>query len=165
MRLPRVPLACAATTIALGILVPGVVGPTPALASAADKHPRTISGQLAALGFPKIPNTIAWAPGTAYVSTSTAPAGTEFTIGGVAPASTKPGTVLTLRRVRFPGANSSGVMQDLGVTATVAKNRTFMLLPTLSLVGTWAYAVGYESDGDSPEFIGFQFQLTTTKAL
>ena len=162
---PRVPLAVATATIALGMLIPGILMPTTAFATTTAKHPRTISAQLAVYGFPKIPNTLAWAPGTAYVSTSTAPAGTEFTIGGVAPASTKPGTVLTLRRVRFPGANGAGVMQDLGVTATVAKNRTFMLLPTLSLVGTWAYAVGYETEGDSPEFIGFQFQLTTTKAL
>lgn len=165
MRRPRALLTRAALAGALGVLFATVLAPSPVLASTSVKHPRTISAQLTAFGFPKIPNTIAWAPGTAYVSTSTAPAGTEFTIGGVAPASTKPGTVLTLRRVRFPGANGSGVMRDLGVTATVAKNRTFMLLPTLSLVGTWAYAVGYETEGDSPEFIGFQFQLTTTKAL
>ncbi len=32
----------------------------------------------------------------------------------------------------------------------------------LGYVGTYGYSVGYDTDSSSPEFVGFQFQLTTT---
>lgn len=146
-------------------LLAATAAPGAAAVAAPVRKPRPISARLTASGFPRVPNTIAWAPGTAYVSTTTAPAGTEITIGGVAPPGTPPGTVLTLRRVRQVGPGGTGAMQDLGITGTVGRDRTFLLLPTLSLVGTWGYAVGYETEGDAPEFIGFQFQISTTKAL
>jgi hypothetical protein len=137
---------------------------SPAAADASAKKPKTASAKLAEQGFPLVPNTIAWVPGTAQVSSTLVSAGTEFTISGLAPFDTKPGTVLTLMRFRPSFAKVTGQMQDLGITGTVAKDMSFTLLPTLNLVGTWGYAVGYQTDEAQPRFVGFKFQVTTAKA-
>jgi len=154
------------TLVGAAVLVLAMVvsANSPASAATVAKKPKTPSTQLAVQGYPLVPNTIAWVPGTAQVSSTTVVAGTEFTISGLAPFDTKPGTILTLMRFRPTFAKATGRMQDLGITGTVAKDMSFTLLPTLNLVGTWGYAVGYETDEAKPRFIGFRFQVTTTKA-
>jgi hypothetical protein len=162
----HVPMPRARTLVgAAGLALALVVGiASPATAEPWAKKPKTPSAKLAEQGYPLVPNTIAWVPGTAQVSSTAVPAGTEFTISGLAPFDTKPGTVLTLMRFRPSFATSTGRMQDLGITGTVGKDKSFMLLPTLNLVGTWGYAVGYQTDEAQPRFVGFRFQVATTKA-
>jgi hypothetical protein len=89
----------------------------------------------------------------------------EGAITGKTQKFTKPGQELSLRRFLPSDKKGSGTMKDLGITTTVKKDRTFEILADLSMIGTWGYSVGYTTDppGDvGGEFVGFQFQLTTT---
>lgn len=75
------------------------------------------------------------------------------------------GQELSLRRFLPSDKKGSGTMKDLGITTTVKKDRSFEILADLSMVGTYGYQVGYETNpgGDiGGETIAFQFQLTTT---
>jgi len=149
------------------VVTPIVMTATPASAAVSTKVITYDSAQLKAAGFPKKPNLTSWEPGTATVSPTKAAVGQTVTISGKAPKYTKPGQVLTLQRF-FPSDNKgSGEFKDLGITATVKKDRSFEILADLGRVGTWGYRVGYDTNpnnvGDiGGEFISFQFQLTTT---
>ncbi|HEY7821581.1 MAG TPA: hypothetical protein VIG24_02045, partial [Acidimicrobiia bacterium] len=55
-----------------------------------------------------------------------------------------------------------GTMKPLNITTTVNPNGSFEMRMQLGYVGTYGYSVGYSTDSPSPEFVGFQFQLTTT---
>jgi hypothetical protein len=147
------------------IATPIVISASPASASVATKVIAYDSAKLTKVGFPKTPNVVGWEPGTAAVTPTQAVAGSTITITGKAPKYTKPGQVLSLSRFLPSDNKGSGAMKDLGITATVKKDRTFEMLADLSVLGTWGYSVGYETNPGGNvggEFVGFQFQLTTT---
>ena len=147
------------------VLSPILVTASPASAAVVTKVVPYTSAELKEAGFPKKPNLTAWEPGTATVTPRKAPAGSTITITGKAPRYTKPGQELTLQRFLPSDKKGSGDFQDLGITTTVKKDRTFEILADLGRIGTWGYRVGYETNpgGDvGGEFISFQFQLTTT---
>ena len=147
------------------VVTPILITASPASAAVATKVIAYDSAKLTKFGFPKKPNVVGWEPGTASVTPTKAAAGTTISITGKAPKYTKPGQVLTLSRFLPSDNKGSGAMKDLGITTTVKKDRSFEILADLSVLGTWGYSVGYETNpgGDvGGEFIGFQFQLTTT---
>jgi hypothetical protein len=147
------------------VISPILVTASPASAAVATKVVPYTSAQLKEAGFPKKPNVTGWEPGTAKVTPHKAPAGSTITITGKAPRYTKPGQELSLQRFFPSDKKGSGEFQDLGITTTVKKDRTFEIMADLSRLGSWGYRVGYETNpgGDlGGEFIGFQFQLTTT---
>ena len=147
------------------VISPILVTASPASAAVATKVVPYTSAQLKEAGFPKKPNLSAWEPGTAKVTPHKAAAGETITISGKAPKYTKPGQELTLQRFLPSDKKGSGDFQDLGITTTVKKDRTFEILADLGRTGTWGYRVGYETNpgGDvGGEFISFTFQVTTT---
>jgi hypothetical protein len=147
------------------VIAPIAITASPASAAVSSKVVPYTSAQLKEAGFPKKPNVTAWEPGTASVTPTRAAAGTTVTITGKAPKYTKPGQVLSLSRFQPSDKKGSGTMKDLGITTTVKKDRSFEILADLSMVGTYGYQVGYETNpgGDvGGETIAFQFQLTTT---
>jgi hypothetical protein len=149
------------------VITPVLMTASPASASVSAKVIVYDSAKLKKEGFPKKPNLSAWEPGTAIVSPTKAAAGQTVTITGKAPKYTKPGQVLTLQRFLPSDKKGSGDFQDLGISTTVKKDRTFEILADLGRVGTWGYRVGYDTNPDNigdigGEYISFQFQLTTT---
>ena len=120
------------------------------------------SKQLTQAGYPKKPNVVDWAPGTAKLSTNTAAQWEDVVIRGKAPEFTTPGQLLTLSRYVLADTQGNGEMKPLNITTTVNPNGTFAMRMQLGYVGTFGYSVGYFTDSFSPEFVGFQFQLTTT---
>jgi hypothetical protein len=147
------------------VIAPIVMTASPASAAVSMKVVPYTSAQLKEAGFPKKPNVVGWEPGTATVTPTKAAAGTTITITGKTPKFTKPGQVLSLSRFQPSDKKGSGTMKDLGITTTVKKDRTFEILADLSMIGTWGYSVGYMTDPPGNvggEFVGFQFQLTTT---
>lgn len=147
------------------VLSPVVITASPASATVSAKVIAYDSAKLTKSGFPKKPNVVGWEPGTAAVTPSKAAAGSTITITGKAPKYTKPGQELSLQRFLPSDKKGSGEFQDLGITTTVKKDRTFEILADLGRTGSWGYRVGYMTNpgGDvGGEFIGFQFQVTTT---
>jgi hypothetical protein len=149
------------------VVTPIVMTASPASASVSATVIKYDSAELKAAGFPKKPNLTAWEPGTATVSPTKASAGSTVTISGKAPKIAKPGQVISLQRFFPSDRKGSGEFKDLGITATIKKDRSFEILADLSVLGTWGYRVGYDTNpnnvGDTGgEFISFQFQLTTT---
>jgi hypothetical protein len=147
------------------VITPIVMTASPASASVSAKVIAYDSAKLKKEGFPKKPNVGSWDPGTAKVTPHKAPAGSTITITGKAPNYTKPGQELSLQRFLPSDKKGSGEFQDLGITTTVKKDRTFEILADLGRTGTWGYRVGYETNpgGDvGGEYISFTFQLTTT---
>lgn len=134
-----------------------------AIAPAAQAAPvvTLTSQQLIDAGFPQTPNVTGWG-GTAQVSKSTAAQWADVVITGTAPQSTPVGQVLTMQRYLPTDMTGTGTFKDLNVTTTVQSNRAFTMHVQLGLVGTFGYRVGYSTGGASPEFVAFQFQLTTT---
>lgn len=120
----------------------------------------TLSGpKLAAAGFTKTPNTVGWG-GTATLSTSRARAGSPVTISGRAPTNLKPGTVLTLQRFTPTDRKGSGHFDPVGNVSTVVKaDGTYELTFEINERGRYGYTLGA---GLSQEWIGVEFQLTTT---
>lgn len=151
----------AALGLSLAIVGVGTMGATAAFAAPSDPVVLT-SAQLTEAGFPKKPNTVAWDPGTASLSTTTAGQWQDVLITGKAPSYTTPGQLLTMSRFLASDTQGSGTMKPLNITAVVQKDRSFTMHVQLGLSGTWGYSVGYETTGTSPEFVGFQFQFTTT---
>ena len=56
----------------------------------------------------------------------------------------------------------NGTFQMLEITATVRPDRSFTMIANLGRVGPWGYRVGYETESNTPESVGFQFQARTT---
>lgn len=152
----------AALGLSLAIVGVGLAGAPAANAAPSDKVVVLTSQQLTKFGFPKKPNTVAWDPGTASLSTNTAAQWQDVIITGKAPSYTKPGQLLTMSRFIATDTQGSGEQKPLNITAVVQKDRSFTMHFQLGLTGTWGYVVGYSTTGDSPEYIGFQFQFTTT---
>lgn len=134
-----------------------------ALAPASQAAPvvTLTSQQLTDAGFPTTPNVTGWG-GTAQVSKSSAPAWADIVITGTAPQSAAVGQLLTLQRYLPTNTTGTGTFKDLNITTTVQSNRAFTMHVQLGLVGTFGYRVGYSTAGASPEFVAFQFQVTTT---
>ena len=145
----------------IAIVAVGVVLP-PAAAAPADTVVTYTSKQLTKAGFPKKPNVTAWSPGTARLSANTAAQWEDVVITGKAPSFTQPGQLLTMSRFLPSDLQGSGVQKPLNITAVVQKDRSFTMHFQLGLTGTWGYAVGYDTTSATPEFVGFQFQFTTT---
>ena len=117
------------------------------------------SQQLSAAGFTVAPNTKAWgAPVT--MSAVTGPVWQDLTITGQAPDSVPIGQILTMER--FYATGGPGAFKPLNITAVVGANRRFVLHFQFGYPGLWGYRVGYQGPGARPEFIGFEFQFTTT---
>lgn len=147
------------------VISPIVMTASPASAATATKVVAYSSSELTKNGFPKKPNVEGWDPGTAVVTPTKAPAGTTISITGKAPNYAKPGQVISLQRFFPSDKKGSGDFTDLGITTTIKKDRSFEILADLGRTGSWGYRVGYETNpgGDvGGEFIGFQFQVTTT---
>jgi hypothetical protein len=120
------------------------------------------SNQLREAGFPKKPNVVDWEPGTAKLSTNKAVQWEDVIVSGKAPDFVNPGQLLTLERYVPDDAQGDGSFKTLNITTTVNPNGSFAMRMQLGYVGTYGYRVGYLTDSFSPEFVGFQFQLTTT---
>jgi len=86
----------------------------------------------------------------------------DVIVSGTAPDFTNPGQLLTLERYVPDDAQGDGSFKTLNITTTVNPNGSFVMRMQLGYVGTYGYRVGYLTDSFSPEFVGFQFQLTTT---
>ena len=128
----------------------------------ADETVTLTSKELTQQGFPKKPNVVNWAPGTAKLSAETAAQWQDVVITGKAPSFVTPGQLLTLSRYVPTDKLGDGTMKPLNITTTVNPNGTFEMRMQLGYVGTYGYSVGYSTDSFSPEFVGFQFQFTTT---
>ncbi len=157
-----------AAVVAIGALalVPAAVTASPAAADAgtlvsADTYVDLTSQQLTDAGFPKKPNVTGWG-GTASLPTNVAAQWQDVVLTGKAPAYAAVGQLLTMSRFRATDTNGSGTMQPLNITAVVQKDRSYTMHFQLGFPGTFGYAVGYSTTGTSPEFVGFQFQFTTT---
>jgi hypothetical protein len=146
------------------ILLPAslLVGSSTALAAPADGPVVLTSQQLTDTGFPTTPNTTAWSGGTANLPTSTAAPWQDVVISGKAPTYTQPGQLLTMSRFVATSTTGDGRQKALNITTVVRADRSYSLHFQLGYVGTWGYVVGYSTGGASPEYVGFQFQFTTT---
>lgn len=149
----RVLVAIATLALGVGVLT------APAQA---DQTVTLTSKQLAEAGFTKKPNVVAWKPGTASLSATTVAQWQDVVISGKAPNFVPAGQLLTLQRFLPTDTQGSGTFKDLNITTTVNPNGTFVMRMQLGFVGTYGYRVGYLTDSSSPEFVGFEFQLTTT---
>ena len=128
----------------------------------ADQGVTLTSKQLTEAGFPKKPNVVAWEPGTASLSANRVAQWQDVVITGKAPNFAPPGQLLTLQRFIPSDTQGSGTFKDLNITTSVNPNGSFVMHMQLGYVGTYGYRVGYETDSFSPEFVGFEFQLTVT---
>jgi len=156
-------LRIAAIGASLALLPLTFLAPAAQAAAPADRIVPLTRAELREAGFPRRPNTTAWGNGTARVSPHRAGMGEPITITGTAPKSVKPGTVLVMQRFLPSNRKGDGSFQDLElITSTVDANRRFTMVARLSRPGLWGYRVGYLTDSDSPEFVGFQFQARTT---
>ena len=134
----------------------------PAGAAPADPVVQLTSEQLTEAGFTKRPNTVAWEPGTAVLGANSADQWQDVIITGKAPGYTQPGQILTMARFLPSDTQGSGTFKALNITAVVRPDRTYTMHFQLGFPGTYGYRVGYSTGGDTPEFVGFQFQFTTT---
>jgi hypothetical protein len=147
----RLGAIAASVIVGLGLIAPQAL---------ADSGVTLTSQQLTASGFPKKPNVVNWAPGTARLSTNTADQWQDITVTGKAPNFTPPGQLLSLQRFTATDTQGSGEFKDLNITTNVNPNGTFAMRMQLGYVGTYGYRIGYLTDSFSPEFVGFEFQLT-----
>jgi hypothetical protein len=152
-----------AIAASLALLPMTLLAPAAHAAARADKLVSLSQAELKEAGFPRRPNTTAWGKGTAKVSPHKASINESITITGTAPKSIKPGTVLMMQRFLPSNKKGDGTFQNLElITSTVDANRSFTMIANLGRPGLWGYRVGYLTEGNSPEFIGFQFQARTT---
>jgi len=149
-------------TALLAIMIGASLFAPSAMAKPADGVIRLTAPELRQAGFPKIPNTTAWGKGTAEIPIHHAALTEEVILTGKAPKFTKPGQILVMERFLPSNKKGSGNFQAMEITAVVGPNRTFSMPFTLGRVGRYGYRVGYLTDGNSPEFVGFQFQFRTT---
>jgi hypothetical protein len=145
-----------------GVLLLAPVALLTAPAASADPVVQLTSQQLTDQGFPKKPNTVAWDPGTASLPTNEAAPWQDVVITGKAPDYTAPGQLLTMYRYRPTDTKGDGQLRALNITAVVQADRSFRMHFQLGIPGVYGYAVGYETTGESPEMVAFQFQFTTT---
>jgi len=147
----------------LALLPLSLLAPAAQAAAPADRIVPLTRAELREAGFPLQPNTASWGRGTAEVTPHRAPIGEPVTITGTAPRSVKPGTVLVMQRFLPSNRQGDGSFQNLDlITTTVDANRRFTMVARLARPGRWGYRVGYLTDGNNPEFVGFQFQVRTT---
>jgi hypothetical protein len=151
-----------AAIVAAAMLGGLALATTPAGAAPADPVVQLTSEQLTEGGFTKRPNTVAWEPGTAVLGTNSAEQWEDVVITGKAPGYTQPGQLLTMQRFLPSDTQGSGTFKSLNITAVVRPDRTYTMHFQLGFPGTYGYRVGYSTGGDTPEFVGFQFQFTTT---
>lgn len=151
-----------AALVAAAMLGGLALGTAPAGAAPADPVIQLTSEQLTEAGFTKRPNTVAWEPGTAVLGTNSADQWQDVVITGKAPGYTQPGQLLTMARFLPTSTSGDGSFTALNITAVVQPNRTFTMHFQLGFPGTYGYRVGYTTGGANPEFVGFQFQFTTT---
>lgn len=130
--------------------------------AAADQVVQLTSQQLTSAGFPTKPNVTSWAPGTVNLPTNTAAQWDDVVITGTAPNAAPVGQLLTMERFLPSDTSGNGTFSPLNITGTVQKGGAFSLHFQLGMPGTYGYRVGYLTSGSSPEFVGFQFQFTTT---
>ena len=149
-----------AAAAAVALSVPGVVAT--ASTASADTVVTLTAEQLTKAGFPKKPNVTAWAPGTANLPTTTAAQWDDIVITGTAPSFAPVGQLLTMERFLPSSTSGGGTFKTLNITTTVQKGGNFALHFQLGMPGTYGYRVGYLTNSATPEFIGFQFQFTTT---
>lgn len=151
-----------AAVIASTLLTAAAVVLAPvAVAKPNPKPVMLTSEQLTAVGFPTTPNIIGWG-GTANLSTHTAAPWVDAIMTGKAPDYAPIGQILTMERFYAADAKGSGTFKSLNITTVVRPDHSFALHFQLGYPGTWGYRVGYSTTGQSPEFVGFQFQFTTT---
>lgn len=159
----RTAIISATLGLSLTLAPVAIMAPAASAATHADKVVSLTRAELRELGFPRQPNTVNWGKGTAEVTPHKAGMNEPVTITGKAPKFVKPGTVLVMGRFLPKNKQGDGSFQTLDlITATVKADRTFTMIANLGRPGLWGYRVGYLTDGDNPEFIGFQFQLRTT---
>lgn len=149
-----------AAAAAVALAVPGVVAT--ASSASADTVVTLTSQQLTKQGFPKKPNVVAWTPGTANLPTNTAAQWDDVVITGTAPNFAPVGQILTMERFLPSDTSGSGSFKTLNITTTVQRGGNFALHFQLGMPGTYGYRVGYLTNSATPEFVGFQFQFTTT---
>ena len=147
---------------ALALAPIAAIAPVASAAAPADRVVMLTQAELKDAGFPRKPNTTAWGQGTATVKPHKATTDEPIIITGTAPKVVKPGTIITMERFLPSNRKGSGTFQTLAITATVRPDRSFMIEANLGRPGLWGYRIGYLTDSASPEFIGFQFQATTT---
>lgn len=117
--------------------------------------------QLSSWGFTTKPNVSTWAPGgTATLSATSAPAGSDVTLTGKAPTGTKAGQKISLKRFIATDSSGSGYFTDVNATTKVKKNGSYTLVFDLGLKGRYGYTVGYNGGGHA--WVGVEFQLQTT---
>lgn len=151
------------TAIVAAAVLAGMAFATPtATAAPTDRVIQLTSEQLTEAGFTKRPNTVAWEPGTATLGTGSAEQWQDVVITGKAPGYTQPGQVLTMARFLPTSTDGDGSFKALNITAVVRPDRTFTMHVQLGFPGTYGYRVGYTTGGANPEFVGFQYQFTTT---
>jgi hypothetical protein len=148
--------------VAIAVTPMTLLAPSASAAAPMDSIVSLTQPELKDVGFPRRPNTTAWGKGTAEVDPHKASTAEPITITGTAPKFVKPGTILTMERFLPSNRKGTGTFQVLEITATVRPDRSFTMIANLGRVGRWGYRVGYETEGDSPEFVGFQFQARTT---
>lgn len=149
-----------AAAAAVALTVPGIVAT--ASTASADTVVTLTSEQLTKAGFPKKPNVVNWSPGTANLPTNTAAQWEDILITGTAPNFAPVGQLLTMERFLPSSTSGGGTFKTLNITTTVQKGGNFALHFQLGMPGTYGYRVGYLTNSSTPEFIGFQFQFTTT---
>jgi hypothetical protein len=157
-RFRRVIVSAALVPAALLISIPAA-----SAASPADPVIPLTSQQLTDAGFPDKPNVTAWGGGgTASLPTNSAAPWADVVISGKAPAFSTPGQLLTMQRFLPTTTTGTGTFKPLNITTVVKSDRTYSLHFQLGYPGLYGYRVGYSTTGASPEFVGFQFQFTTT---
>lgn len=156
MRARRVMSGAFAVAVSTAMVV------TVAPIAAADQVVQLTSQQLTSAGFPTKPNVTSWAPGTVNLPTNTAAQWDDVVITGTAPSAAPVGQLLTMERFLPSDTSGNGAFSPLNITGTVQKGGAFSLHFQLGMPGTYGYRVGYLTSGASPEFVGFQFQFTTT---
>lgn len=152
--------------IVSAVLVPAALlmsVPAASAVSPADPVIPLTSQQLTDAGFPDKPNVTAWGGGgTASLPANSAAPWADVVISGKAPAFTNPGQLLTMQRFLPTTTTGTGTFKTLNITTVVKSDRTYSLHFQLGYPGLYGYRVGYSTTGASPEFVGFQFQFTTT---
>lgn len=99
----------------------------------ADSGVTLTPAQLAKAGFTKKPNVVAWAPGTAKLSTNKAAQWQDVVVSGKAPNFVTPGQLLTLQRFIASDTQGSGEFKDLNISTHINPNGTFAMLSLIHI--------------------------------
>ncbi len=151
----RASLTALLAALALAVAPAAQAAPKP-------KPPVALTGaQLTEIGFPVAVNSTAWGQ-PVTLSAQTAPQWADVIAKGRAPETVPVGQLLTMERFLPTDTAGAGTFKALNITTTVGADRSFALHFQLGYPGVWGYRVGYATAGESPEFVGFQFQFTTT---